>query len=1086
MMIRCQKACKIRKRILQLLAFLLCCVAVNIHAQDLPPKKKAVLRRSISSSMLYGYTQVGSTDLCVNKNVNGYNGNLPTIDIQGKFNSNYYGSTYNNCGYEVAMQVGDNSAVYLDCMNGSTINGVKFESDVVAQADLARVCYYITNTNDRDTVISLGIHADVMIGNNDRAPIVRKIDTIGNTYGLALLDGNGAQLCVLFGAGLAGVTGVSDFWFGGWSLNSSPSQMVGNYSSGSNYMVENGSYDSGMGWCWKNRTIPAGATVTFSWLIGVGDVKLEPNSNFEVTPEDPEGWNDLTRLHVLAMEGDYESPAGLTGKIQYAVEDSEEWIDLTEMMESGSVFQDTVRAMFNPNLDRHTIRFRTVDQVGNTSLLPSIVYPDVSFHALGGVVDKTYTGDSIFQTDVTCDLDDEWYELKNYQNNVNIGTASFNLEGVFPNTIGRKTYNFTINPQPLTGSVNLSSSEFVYTGDSITTEWQFSHEPYSALVYNRDYTVTWSNNKLPGTATLTITGKGNYTGSLTANFTIDKAPLTEDLYQLTLPEADVTYDGERHGAVAEKAEGVGNVVFSYTTKDQTDYSTEQPKEPGEYDIYLEIAEGSLYYGLSRTKIGSFSIFQFDAADWEALQTIHAQLSESGWTQPWDMSSGIKGASSLSGLTIEEGHVTAIDLKQSGLTGSFPVSLLALSSLKSIDLSGNSFSGSIEDVASYIEQHPDATAGITSVSIANNQFAGNIGAFAQCFGDLTSLDASSNGLEEVSPKLSPTITSLNLSGQNISRVVDIHLGSTSAETLVSTVPPVLLYNHAAQTYNSAINLTLSQAHPDETTDDSWVALLHAGNGQISFNSASTKKVYRGASGDLLYATALDNSMLRIKFQFDSGDVDFSGSVNVLDLQAVINYMFEEYNDKLFNFTAANLWNDEQINVQDAVSLVNLLLESSSTAQSNARRASEHSSEVAACVYIEDGNLVISSAVPVASFDIIATTDQGWTIADELTQMGFNCIARQNSNQVHLIGYSLSGITLPAGQTVIGKTGNGAVSQIMLANQEAQEIPSAINKVATGISSTVSDSEKEAYRLSVGARRAISIDVKGKKTMIKNEK
>ena len=40
------------------------------------------------------------------------------------------------------------------------------------------------------------------------------------------------------------------------------------------------------------------------------------------------------------------------------------------------------------------------------------------------------------------------------------------------------------------------------------------------LKAGRDYTVTYSNNKKPGKATVTITGKGNFTGTRTTSFTI--------------------------------------------------------------------------------------------------------------------------------------------------------------------------------------------------------------------------------------------------------------------------------------------------------------------------------------------------------------------------------------------------------------------------------------------------------------------------------------------------------------------------------------------------------------------------------------
>ena len=84
----------------------------------------------------------------------------------------------------------------------------------------------------------------------------------------------------------------------------------------------------------------------------MGEVNLEPNSSFEVTPDDPEGWNDLSRPHKLTLEGTYESPAGLDGMIEYAVEDSEEWIAMTDMMPSGSAFNDSIVAMFDTSREK--------------------------------------------------------------------------------------------------------------------------------------------------------------------------------------------------------------------------------------------------------------------------------------------------------------------------------------------------------------------------------------------------------------------------------------------------------------------------------------------------------------------------------------------------------------------------------------------------------------------------------------------------------------------------------------------------------------------------------------------------------------
>jgi hypothetical protein len=583
--------------------------ASNIGAQE--SKDGINKTRGINYGLPSGYSQVGSTLLC-------YRVTSDFIDFQGMFGDRYYGSTYSNKGYKVAMKIDNKSAIRMNCLNGTVSNGVKFQAEVVAQADLAQVRYYVTNNNTYDVTISLGTHADVQIGNNDHAPILRKKDTAGNTYGLSMLDGQGAQLCALFGAGLSGVTSVDDFWFGFFTNNSDANNMVGNYFSGKNYMVENGSYDSGMGWCWKNRLIPAGQTVVFCWLIGVGDVKLEPRSSFEVTPDDPEGWNDLSRPHRLRLSGNYESPAGQSGIIDYAVENETEWHTLTEIIESGREFTNDLVVNFDPTLPVHTIRFRTRDLVGNTTILPSIVWPDMAFNPVSGIIDMTYTGDPLYQTGLTCDIPEDHYEVKFYNNNINAGIASFSAEGVFPYTIGRKTYTFKINPAPLTGGVKFKTSEIVYDGNAKTPEWSFTESVFSKLVKDKDFTGVYTNNILPGTATLTITGKNNYEGKIVANFTIDKAPIRDNLYKFVLPQSIVYYDSNPHGASVTVADGVGDPIIRYS-KNNTN-QTDAPIEPGDYNVYLEIAEGKLYYGLSNTKIGSFSIVVDDLNDY--LNSLH--------------------------------------------------------------------------------------------------------------------------------------------------------------------------------------------------------------------------------------------------------------------------------------------------------------------------------------------------------------------------------------------------------------------------------------------------------------------------------
>ena len=126
------------------------------------------------------------------------------------------------------------------------------------------------------------------------------------------------------------------------------------------------------------------------------------------------------------------------------------------------------------------------------------------------------------------------YTIK-YGENINVetgGTVTITGTGNF---IGTKEYNFEITPKTLSNDdPTLSIVDIptqVYTGTNITpvftVTYQYNTE-YSAktLTENTDFTVTYDDNINVGTVTATLTGKGNYIGSMTKEFSIIERPLT--------------------------------------------------------------------------------------------------------------------------------------------------------------------------------------------------------------------------------------------------------------------------------------------------------------------------------------------------------------------------------------------------------------------------------------------------------------------------------------------------------------------------------------------------------------------------------
>ena len=121
-----------------------------------------------------------------------------------------------------------------------------------------------------------------------------------------------------------------------------------------------------------------------------------------------------------------------------------------------------------------------------------------------------------------------------YSNHTNVGTATVTVTGK-GNYTGSKTVNFTITkaaeePQKIDISkadIILPKTSYIYDGKAKTPSVTVKLDG-KTLLLDTDYTVTYSNHTNVGTATVTVTGRGSYTGSKSVNFTIVKAGEQED------------------------------------------------------------------------------------------------------------------------------------------------------------------------------------------------------------------------------------------------------------------------------------------------------------------------------------------------------------------------------------------------------------------------------------------------------------------------------------------------------------------------------------------------------------------------------
>ena len=105
-----------------------------------------------------------------------------------------------------------------------------------------------------------------------------------------------------------------------------------------------------------------------------------------------------------------------------------------------------------------------------------------------------------------------------YRNNLNVGVTTVIATGMGDYT-GYTSKNFTITKRAMAGGTVSVASSVSFTGSNITPSVTVKVAGRT-LTSGTDYTVSYSNNKNVGKATVKITGKGNYSGSLSAKFGI--------------------------------------------------------------------------------------------------------------------------------------------------------------------------------------------------------------------------------------------------------------------------------------------------------------------------------------------------------------------------------------------------------------------------------------------------------------------------------------------------------------------------------------------------------------------------------------
>ena len=188
-----------------------------------------------------------------------------------------------------------------------------------------------------------------------------------------------------------------------------------------------------------------------------------------------------------------------------------------------------------------------------------------------------------------------------YSNNTKVGTAKVTItgKGNYTGSVS-KTYSIKNNFKKATVS-GISTKAF--TGKNITQSITVKYNG-KTLKNGTDYTVSYSNNKKIGTATVKIAGKGSYTGTITKTFKIN--PAKQEIQKLTAKSKAFFVDWAQKGsATGYEIQYATNSKFTRAkkvtiTNNKTDKTTVS-KLSGKKKYYVRVrsyttVKGTKYYG----------------------------------------------------------------------------------------------------------------------------------------------------------------------------------------------------------------------------------------------------------------------------------------------------------------------------------------------------------------------------------------------------------------------------------------------------------------------------------------------------------
>lgn len=402
-----------------------------------------------------------------------------------------------------------------------------------------------------------------------------------------------------------------------------------------------------------------------------------------------------------------------------------------------------------------------------------------------------------------------------YSNNLHAGTAKTTVTGK-GNYTGTVSGSFTISPASLSeAKVSVGSQK--YTGSQLTPAPTVTLGG-KTLKNGTDYTTSYSNNVKVGIATVTVTGKGDYTGTAKTTFAI-----TASRQNVSVPSpAKLTFNGSYQTAIASNdvytvKNGGGINAGSYrstlTLKDKSHYQWASTGKSDDVTVSWSIAAASLssakvgaagqtFSGQALTpgvtvRLGDRTLTNGTDYTVSYSNNVNAGTAEVAVTGKGNYSGTASGTFAISPASISGASVSAANQTFSGQT---------LTPGTTVKLNGRTLSNGTDYVASYSNNQHAGTAKVTVTGKGN--YSGTVrGTF--------------------------TISPANISGASISVATQNYTGSQLTPTPTVTLNGKTLSSGTDFTTSYSNNVKVGTAN-----------ITITGKGDYTGSATSTFKITRG--------------------------------------------------------------------------------------------------------------------------------------------------------------------------------------------------------------------------------------------------